>query len=47
MSAVTLISIGEYLATNYRPDREYIDGEILERNVGELDHSWLQKAILL
>jgi hypothetical protein len=29
----------EYLSTMYHPDREYVDGVLLERNVGERDHS--------
>lgn len=33
------VSVREYLATCYRPDCEYIDGAVLERNVGERDHS--------
>ncbi|HUB19631.1 MAG TPA: Uma2 family endonuclease [Acidobacteriaceae bacterium] len=36
------VSLKDYLATNYRPDCDYIDGEIEERNVGEFDHSFLQ-----
>ncbi len=36
------ISIQEYLTTSYRPDREYRDGVVTERNVGELAHSHLQ-----
>lgn len=35
----------EYLTTVYRPDREYIDGVIEERNLGEYDHANLQTAI--
>ena len=27
--------IEEYLNTSYSPDREYIDGELVERNVGK------------
>ena len=42
MPAATLVSVQEYLATSYRPDCDYIDGEIRERNVGEWDHSRLQ-----
>jgi Uma2 family endonuclease len=38
-TVVTAVPLSEYLASVYRPDREYIDGELLERNVGELDHS--------
>ena len=41
----TLISVEEYLATSYRPDCDYVDGHIEERNLGELDHSSLQTAI--
>ena len=33
------VSVNEYLATSYEPDCEYLDGEIVERNVGECDHS--------
>jgi Uma2 family endonuclease len=46
MSSATLVSIQEYLAANYRPDRDFIDGELQERNVGELEHSLLQTAIV-
>jgi hypothetical protein len=36
MAATTQIPLSEYLATSYRPDREYVDGEIRERNVGKI-----------
>ena len=36
----------EYLATSYRPDCEYVDGEIEERNMGEKEHSVLQQALI-
>ena len=42
MAAGTLISVEEYLRTTYRPDRDYVDGAVIERNVGEKDHSRLQ-----
>ena len=45
MAARTLISVEEYLRTSYRPDCDYVDGEVLERNVGETDHSWLQTMV--
>jgi Uma2 family endonuclease len=48
MSAVTSpvkVSVSEYLATSYRPDCEYIDGEVRERNFGEYDHSRMQMLI--
>ena len=44
MATGTLVSVEEYLSTSYRPDCEYIDGVILERNLGEFDHSSLQTA---
>jgi len=45
MSASTLISLPEYLATSYRPDCDYVDGELRERNVGEAEHSVIQAAL--
>jgi hypothetical protein len=35
MANATQISVTEYLQTSYRPDREYVDGEVRERNVGK------------
>jgi Uma2 family endonuclease len=37
-----LIPVEEYLRTVYRPDCDYVDGEVLERNMGETPHSRLQ-----
>jgi len=45
MAAGTQISVTEYLSTSHRPDCDYIDGEVLERNVGEYDHSRLQTVL--
>lgn len=45
MSSATLVSVQEYLAANYRPDRDFVDGELQERNLGKLEHSLLQGAI--
>lgn len=45
MSAGTTISVEEYLRTSYHPDREYRDGELVERNVGSVSHSELQIAL--
>src|ERR1051325_1280410 len=42
MASATLISVQEYLTTSYDPDCEYVDGGLVERNVGEFDHSRLQ-----
>ncbi len=41
-STAALISVSEYLNTSYRPDCDYIDGQVLERNLGETPHSGLQ-----
>lgn len=40
-----LVSVEEYLNTSYSPDCDYVDGRIVERNLGELDHSDLQTEI--
>ena len=45
MSTAIVVPLNEYLATSYRPDCEYLDGELLERNVGEWDHSRLQMLL--
>ena len=45
MSTKTAVSLSEYLNTSYRPDCDYLDGELLERNVGEWDHSRLQMLL--
>src|ERR1700716_401942 len=45
MSASTLVSVEEYLNTSYDPDYDYVDGRVVERNLGELDHSSLQTEI--
>jgi len=42
MSVATLISLEEYLHTSYHPDCDFIDGEVLERNVGKREHSYAQ-----
>lgn len=46
MPAATLISLEEYLHTSYRPDCDFVDGEVLERNLGEPEHSFAQAEIL-
>ncbi len=43
MAAPTIsVSVEEYLRTTYHPDMEYVDGELVERHVGEHWHSRLQ-----
>ena len=46
MGISALVSVEEYLKTNYRPDCDYIDGEVRERNTGERDHSRMQGLLV-
>jgi Uma2 family endonuclease len=41
-----MISVEECLHTSYRPDCDYVDGKIIERNVGRPDHSELQSELV-
>jgi len=45
MGTTVLVPEDVYLHTSYEPDCEYADGVLIERNVGEQDHSWLQLAL--
>ena len=45
MPTPTQVSIEEYLNTSYRPDREYVDGEVRERNVGKWEHARVQALL--
>jgi Uma2 family endonuclease len=45
MPTSALVSVEEYLNTSYHPDCDYVDGRIVERNLGELDHSDPQTEI--
>jgi Uma2 family endonuclease len=40
-------TLNRYLGTLFRPDCDYVDGEILERNVGEFEHSFMLSRLLL
>jgi Uma2 family endonuclease len=40
-------SIEQYLSTSYRPDREFVDGLIVERNLGERTHSRIQRKLIV
>jgi len=42
MTTSTAVPVEEYLRTTYDPDMEYVDGQLVERHVGEYDHSRLQ-----
>ena len=41
-TAPVLLSIEEYLRTSYHPDADYVDGEIVERILGEYEHGKIQ-----
>jgi Uma2 family endonuclease len=45
VSTAVTVPLSEYLDKVYRPDCEYIDGELFERNVGETEHSNFQMLI--
>jgi len=38
-----LWTVREYLRTSWSPDREFVEGRIEERNLGEKEHSLLQR----
>ncbi len=40
-----LWTVEEYLRTSWSPDRELVDGRIEERNLGEKEHSILQRYL--
>jgi Uma2 family endonuclease len=42
MATRALIPVEVYLTSVYRPDCDYVDGEVLERTLGERDHGRLQ-----
>lgn len=46
MAAAALVSVAEYLKTSYRPDQELLEGQLVERNGGEYDHSNLQGVLV-
>ena len=45
--ATTQVSVEEYLKSVYKPDVEYVDGELQERNVGEIEHAKMILAVLM
>jgi len=47
MAATIQIAISEYLQTTYRPDREYVGGELRERNVGKTEHARIQALLTI
>ena len=47
METATLVPVEEYLRTHYDPDCEYVDGRIVERNLGEIPHSSIQANVIV
>ena len=47
MATSTRLSLLEYMKTSYRPDREYVDGELRERNVGKWEHARFQALLAI
>ena len=45
METEALVPVEEYLRTSYDPDCDYVDGVVVERNVGERDHARLQMML--
>ena len=45
MATPVLIPVSEYLRTTYRPDCDYIDGEVKERHLGETPHATIQSLL--
>ncbi len=45
MATSTRLSLLEYMKTSYRPDREYVDGELVERKVGKWEPARLQALL--
>jgi Uma2 family endonuclease len=44
-SSEELWTVREYLRTSWSPDREFVDGRIEERNLGEKEHSIIQRYL--
>jgi Uma2 family endonuclease len=45
MRSAALVDVAEYLAGDYSPDVDYVDGVLEDRNPGEKDHSALQMRL--
>ncbi|MGC2112639.1 MAG: Uma2 family endonuclease [Candidatus Korobacteraceae bacterium] len=41
------LTVDEYLHSSYSPDCDYVDGELQERNLGELEHAKVQTALAI
>ena len=47
LATAPTVSVEEYLHSVYEPDMDLVDGELQDRNVGEIDHYKVQRALLL
>jgi len=47
VSNTNSMTVSEYLNSSYSPDRDFVDGRIEERNLGEHDHAAVQAALVL
>lgn len=41
----SFVPVEEYLRTSYRPDRDYVDGVVEERSLGEYEHGKIQSKL--
>jgi Uma2 family endonuclease len=46
MAIATQMTVEEYRNADFEGDPEYVNGEVLDRNVGELDHSWTIRNLI-
>jgi Uma2 family endonuclease len=47
VSRAVLVPLAEYLGQTYHPDCDYLEGRLLERYGGELDHGDAQTAVVV
>ena len=40
------VPVEEYLTSSYRPDMDYVNGHLEVRNLGEVEHGRLQRALM-
>ncbi len=45
MASTVSVPVEQYLRTSYRPDCDYVDGEVQQRNLGERWYSSVQMMI--
>ncbi len=47
MASTTLVPVSEYLNATYRPDCDFLEGRVVERNLGEKEHGKIQGYFFL